>query len=364
MFDDRRQIASCLGLKEDQVRVTLVSNGGAFGGKEDLSIQAQVALMALLIGRPVKATLTREESIRLHPKRHAMKLTYTVGCDGDGHLTALRARIVGDKGAYASVGAKVLERAAAHAGGPYRIPAADVEALAVYTNNLPCGAMRGFGANQAAFAIDSMMDILAERVGLDPWEMRWRNAVDAGDTFCTGQVFTESVGIKPTLLAVKDAFYGAKHAGLACGIKNVGIGNGVPEHGQAVVEVHEDGTLTIHTGFTEMGQGFYTAMIQCLCEVAPVDPRRVRVAVDTSCPTPCGMTTASRATVLGGRAVQAAATRLAADLSSGRKLAELAGRRYAGQFGIDNTTALEADVASPMHAHDLRLCQPGLHPRR
>ena len=137
-----------------------------------------------------------------------MTLHYTVGCDSDGHLTAVRARIVGDKGAFASVGAKVLERAAGHAAGPYRVPAVDIESLAVYTNNLPCGAMRGFGANQAAFAIESMLDILAERVGLDGWEIRWRNAIEAGDTFCTGQVLEHAVGLKDTLLAVKDAFYG------------------------------------------------------------------------------------------------------------------------------------------------------------
>jgi CO/xanthine dehydrogenase Mo-binding subunit/aerobic-type carbon monoxide dehydrogenase small subunit (CoxS/CutS family) len=347
IFDDRRQIASFLGLPEDQVRVTLVSNGGAFGGKEDLSIQGQVALMAWLTGQPVKATLTREESIRLHPKRHPMKLTYTVGCDRDGHLTAIRARIVGDKGAYASVGTKVLERAAGHSGGPYKVPSVDVEALAVYTNNLPCGAMRGFGANQAAFAIESMLDILADRAGVDPWEIRWRNVVDVGDTFCTGEVFEHAVGIKQTLLAVKDAFYSARYAGIACGIKNVGIGNGMPEYGQAVVEILPDGHITIHSGFTEMGQGFYTAMIQIFCESAGVDPRIVRVEVDTSFPTPCGMTTASRATVLGGRAVQRAGHQLREDLDRGLSLRELAGRRYAGEYVVDFTSALGAPVERP-----------------
>jgi xanthine dehydrogenase molybdenum-binding subunit len=348
VYDDRKQIASFLGLPEEQVHVTLVSNGGAFGGKEDLSIQGQVALMAMLTGRPVKATLTRDESIRLHPKRHPMKLAYTVGCNAEGRLTALRARIIGDKGAYASVGTKVLERAAGHAAGPYRVPAIDVEALAVYTNNLPCGAMRGFGANQAAFAIESMLDILAERVGIDAWEMRWRNVVDVGDTFCTGQVFEHAVGIKQTLLAVKDAYYSSPRAGIACGIKNVGIGNGMPEAGQAVVDVTPDGHVVIHTGFTEMGQGFYTVMIQFLCDIARVDPRLVRVEVDTGFDTPCGMTTASRATVLGGRAVQVAAAKLRADLDTGRTLRDLAGRRYVGDYVVDYTTALDAQVAKPV----------------
>jgi xanthine dehydrogenase molybdenum-binding subunit len=277
-----------------------------------------------------------------------MKLTYTVGCDADGHLTALRARIIGDKGAYASVGTKVLERAAGHAGGPYRILNSDVESLAVYTNNLPCGAMRGFGANQAAFAIEGMMDILAERVGIDGWEMRWRNVVDIGDTFCTGQVFEKSVGIKKTLLAVKDIYYSSRHAGVACGIKNVGIGNGMPEHGQAMITVQPDETVKINTGFTEMGQGFCTVMIQFFCDVTGIDPRKVRVIIDTTEPTPCGMTTASRATVLGGRAVMKAAEHMKKDLDAGKTLKDLVGKKYFGEVVVDYTTALGAETERPI----------------
>lgn len=348
VFDDRKQIASFLGLPEEKVKVTLITNGGAFGGKEDLSIQGQVALMALLTGTPVKATLTREESIRLHPKRHPIKMTYTVGCDAQGKLTAVRARMIGDKGAYASVGTKVLERAAGHACGPYNILHSDVEALAVYTNNLPCGAMRGFGANQASFAMEGMMDILAEKVGIDGWEMRWRNVVDVGDTFCTGQVFEHSVGIRKTLLAVKDAYYSSSYAGIACGIKNVGIGNGMPEYGQAIATVHPDETITINTGFTEMGQGFCTVMIQFFSDVTGIDPRRIRVDIDTTQPTPCGMTTASRATVLGGRAVIKAAQEMKKDLDSGKTIAELAGKKYAGEVVIDYTTALETKTDRPI----------------
>jgi len=348
IFDDRKQIAAFLGLDEEKVTVRLVSNGGAFGGKEDLSIQAQVALMAMLTGKPVKATLTRDESIRLHPKRHPIKMTYTVGCDANGKLTAVRARMVGDKGAYASVGTKVLERAAGHACGPYNILHSDVEALAVYTNNLPCGAMRGFGANQAAFAIEGMLDILAEKVGIDGWEMRWRNAVDIGDTFVTGQVFDKAVGIRKTLLAVKDIYYSSKYAGIACGIKNVGIGNGMRESGQAMVTVNPDGTVTINTGFTEMGQGFSTIMIQIFCDVTGIDPRTVRVEIDTTKPTPCGMTTASRATVLGGRAVIKAAEELKKELDAGKTLPDLAERQFFGEVVIDYTTSLETKTDKPI----------------
>jgi len=347
VFDDRRQIASVLGLPEDLVHVTLVSNGGAFGGKEDLSVQGQTALLAWRSGRPVKLTLTRDESIRLHPKRHPLTMTYTVGCDAEGRLTAVRARMVGDKGAFASVGTKVLERAAGHACGPYKVPAVDIEALAVYTNNLPCGAMRGFGANQAAFAIEGMLDILAERAGVDPWEMRWRNALDVGDTFSTGQVLEAGVGLKRTLLAVKEAFHGARYAGIACGVKNVGIGNGMTESGQVIAEVHAGGRIVLHSGFTEMGQGFYTTMVQCFCEAAGIDARDVRCEVDTGFPTPCGMTTASRATVLGGQAAVRAGTLLRADLAAGLARADLAGRRYVGEYVATPTTALESDDPLP-----------------
>ena len=199
IFDDRRQVAAFLGLPEEQVFVELVPNGGAFGGKEDMSVQAQTALLARVTGRPVKLTLSREESIRLHPKRHPIRMDYTVGCDADGRLTAVKARMIGDSGAYASVGGKVLERAAGHACGPYRVPNVDIEAIAVYTNNPPCGAMRGFGANQAHFAMEGCMDLLAKKAGLDRWEIRWRNALDVGDVFSTGQVLEKSVGIRKTL---------------------------------------------------------------------------------------------------------------------------------------------------------------------
>ena len=352
VFDDRRQIASFLGVPEDQLNVTLVSNGGAFGGKEDLSIQGQTALLSMLTRQPVKLTITRDESICLHPKRHPIKMTYTVGCDAEGHLTFVRARMIGDKGAYASVGTKVLERAAGHACGPYRVPNVDVEALAVYTNNLPCGAMRGFGANQAAFGIEGALDMLAEKVGIDGWEIRWRNVVDVGDQFCTGQTFEHGVGIKKTLLAVRDAYRNAKYAGIACGIKNVGIGNGMPEYGRCTITVENDESLTIRTGFTEMGQGLFTVMIQMMCETlngtgSAIDPRRVHAIADTSHPVDCGMTTASRATVLAGNAVVNAAHKLKADLQQ-HSLRELVGREYFGECAITYTTALGAQTDKPV----------------
>jgi xanthine dehydrogenase molybdenum-binding subunit len=347
VFDDRRQIASFLGLPEERVFVTLVSNGGAFGGKEDMSIQAQTALLANVTGRPVKLTLSREESLRLHPKRHPIKMTYTVGCDAEGHLTVVRAYMVGDKGAYASVGSKVLERAAGHCTGPYKVENVHVESLAVYTNNPPCGAMRGFGANQAAFAIESMMDILAEKVGIDGWEMRYRNALDVGDRFCTGQQLESSVGLKKTLEAVRSAYKDAKYAGIACGIKNVGIGNGLPEYGKAMLEVRPDGTVGIYTGFTEMGQGLFTVLQQTACEETGLPPGVfTHVSADTKYDLNCGQTTASRGTFLGCRSVQEAARKLKADLER-FSLKDLSGRTYYGEVLIDDTVSLEAGAERP-----------------
>jgi selenium-dependent xanthine dehydrogenase len=348
VFDDRRQIASFMGMPEEKVFVMLVSNGGAFGGKEDMSIQAQTALLARATGMPVKLTLSREESLRLHPKRHPIKMTYTVGCDREGRLTAVKAHMIGDKGAYASVGTKVLERAAGHCTGPYKVENVEVVSLAVYTNNPPCGAMRGFGANQAAFAIESMLDILAEEVGIDGWEMRYLNALDVGDRFCTGQVLESSVGLKKTLEAVKAIYKDAKYAGIACGIKNVGIGNGLPEYGKAMLEVHTDGTVSIYTGFTEMGQGLFTILQQTASQETGLAPSVFNhVSADTKYDLDCGQTTASRATFLGCRAAQEAARKLKADLDQKKTLRDLAGRTYYGEVLIDDTVSLEAKAERP-----------------
>jgi xanthine dehydrogenase molybdenum-binding subunit len=348
VFDDRRQIASFLAMPENKVFVTLVTNGGAFGGKEDMSIQAQTALLAKVTGSPVKLTLSREESLRLHPKRHPIKMTYTAGCDAVGRLTAVKAEMIGDKGAYASVGSKVLERAAGHCTGPYKVDNVHVVSLAAYTNNPPCGAMRGFGANQAAFAMDSMIDILAEKVGIDGWEIRYLNALDLGDIFCTGQQLESSVGLKKTLEAVKDIYKSAKYAGIACGIKNVGIGNGMPEYGRAMLEVHHDGTIGIYTGYTEMGQGLFTVLQQTACEETGLPPGVFNsVSADTKYELDCGQTTGSRGTFLGCLGVQAAARKLKVDLDQKKTLSDLAGKTYYGEVLIDDTVSLEAKAEKP-----------------
>ena len=348
IFDDRRQVARFLGLSEDQVFVELIPNGGAFGGKEDMSVQAQAALLAHVTGKPVKLSLSREESIRMHPKRHGLQLEYTMGCDAEGRLTAVKARIVGDSGAYASVGGKVLERAAGHACGAYRVPHVDVESVAAYTNNPPCGAMRGFGVNQVHFALEACVDLLAAKAGLDRWEMRWRNALEVGDIFTTGQVLEKSVGIRKTLQAIKPHYDAevrdGRAVGIACGVKNSGIGNGVQEWGKARLVVGADGRVSLFNGFTEMGQGLLTILVQFAVETTGLPASLFVPRVDTSHELGCGQTTGSRGTLLAGRAVLAAAAKLKADLDAGLTLATLAGRVYEGEILIDDTTALGADV--------------------
>ena len=351
VHDDQTQIAPVLGLAPERVEVELVTNGGAFGGKEDLSVQAQTALAARLLGRPVRTVLTRDQSIRMHPKRHPITLRYTVGADAEGRLTAVRARIVGDTGAYASVGMKVLERAAGHSCGPYRVPNVDVEARTVYTNNPPCGAMRGFGANQAAFAVEGILDTLAERVGVDGYDIRERNLLAPGDRFATGQKMTASLGIRQTLEAVRDVYKGAladgRAAGIGCGIKNTGIGNGMDDSGRLLIRVLEDGRLEILTGYTEMGQGLFTILRQVVHEETGLDPEIMTCRTVSDPRVLCGMTTASRATALLTAAGQRAARKLAADLAGG-SLESLAGREYLGEYVCDFTTKPGAETDEPV----------------
>ena len=347
VHDDQLQIAAILGLERDQIEVELVSNGGAFGGKEDLSVQGHAALAAWLLQRPVRIVLTREQSLRIHPKRHPITLRYTAGSDPEGRLIALRADIVGDTGAYASVGAKVLERAAGHSCGPYRVPNVDVEARTVFTNNPPCGAMRGFGANQAAFAIEGILDILAEKVGIDGYDIRERNILDPGDRFATGQLMTSSCGIRQTLEAVREVYKSSPKAGIACGIKNTGIGNGMEDVGRVAIEVLTGGRLEVLTGYTEMGQGLHTILRQVVCQETGLSPEIMTVRTTSGPDIECGMTTASRATALCTAAGQIAARQLSGALA-GSSLDDLAGRRFHGEFICDFTTSPSQTAEEPV----------------
>ena len=346
IFDDRRQVARLLALPEERVFAELVPNGGAFGGKEDMSVQGQAALLAWVSGKPVRLALTRPQSVRMHPKRHPIRIELTAGCDADGRLTAVRARMLGDSGAYASVGMKVLERAAGHACGPDVVPAVDGESRAAYTNNPPCGAMRGFGVPQAAFAMEGALDLLAARCGLDRWEIRWRNAVGIGDLLTTGQPVEKSCGIRETLTAVRDRWRewtaAGRAVGIACGLKNSGLGNGVVEWGKARLVVEADGTVTVYNAYTEMGQGLLTVLTQFAAEVTGLPAGVFRPKVDSTFALGCGQTTGSRATLFAGRAVTSAAAKLRAALDSGATLAGLAGQVFAADEVVDDTTPLGA----------------------
>jgi selenium-dependent xanthine dehydrogenase len=340
VWHDREQIASFMGLSEEKVLVTQVSNGGAFGAKEDLNTQCHATLLAAKTGRPARITLSRKESLRFHSKRHPLTMEYWVGCDEEGHLVAVKARIVGDTGAYASVGNAVLQRATGHSCSVYRVDNVDVEGRAVYTNNPPCGAMRGFGSNQANFAIEGCLDRLAEQVGIDGWEIRWRNAVQVGDRFGTGQILGPGVGVRRTLEAVKPSWDEARTAGkavgLACAVKNTGVGNGIPEWGKAVIRADADGGVTVFHPWTEMGQGVNTVVQQVACQELDLPPSLVRVVVDTSHEIDGGQTTASRGTVLSGVAVIDAAAKLRAELNGGG-IGALAGREFAGEVHMPQT---------------------------
>ncbi|USN98359.1 MAG: selenium-dependent xanthine dehydrogenase [Phycisphaeraceae bacterium] len=350
VYEDRRQLASLLSLEEKDVDVVLVPNGGGFGGKEDMCVQGHAALMARLLGQPVKVVISRDESILMHPKRHPLHMVYKVGCSAQGELLAVKARIHGDTGAYASVGMKVLERAAGHATGAYHVPNVDVESTAVTTNNIPCGAMRGFGANQANFAIESIIDELCEAGGFDRWQFRYDNALTEGRSTATGQVLASGVGVRATLEAVKEQFQSAKHAGIACGLKNTGIGNGMPDAGTARILVKSADHVELHHGWTEMGQGVDTMTVQTFCQETHLPPEIVSVHVDTAYDAPCGMTTASRATSLVGNAIIDACAKLNADLAKDR-LANLAGREYYGEWVCDWTNKPGNGDGKPIKTH-------------
>lgn len=328
-YSDRNQTAACLGLPEDAVRIKGTVMGGGFGGKEDIAGQIHAALAAVVTGRPVKVLYTREESLRFHPKRHATIIRVKMGATRDGHLTAVEAELYGDSGAYASLGEKVMTRATTHATGPYTVPNARIDCYAMYTNNAPCGAFRGFGVTQSAFAVESVIDMLAHDLEIDPAEIRRRNGLQVGDTTATGQTLRESVGLHECLDKVEGAVreWQAQHVpespnpwqpvregprvkvwGIAAGYKNTGLGGGAPDAAAAEVEVYGDGRAEIRTSSAEMGQNLIGVLAACTAEELGLPFDRVSVLVmDTDLSPDGGPTTASRQTYLSGNAARLAA---------------------------------------------------------
>ena len=346
VWDDRNDIARMLDVSTDQVTVELVSNGGAFGGKEDMSNQGQTALAAWLLGRPVKTTFSREESFLVHTKRHPIRMEYEVGCDADGKLLAVRARMIGDSGPYASVGMKVLERAAGHASGPYVTETIDIDAVAVRTNNSVCGAFRGFGANQAQFAMEGMMDRLAEMAGISGWEIRSRNVVEPGVVWGPGQIMDDGcLGARACLDAVKPAWDAAVAAGnpvgMGLGLKNSGLGNGANEVSRSTVRFDPDGTIEVRHCWTEMGQGIHTVARQVAVEELGVEPDRIKVVVDTTRELGAGQTTGSRGTVMGaGSVADACRNAMAGGCEEGVE--------YEGVYVVDWTNSINDGLENPV----------------
>ncbi|MBU1718253.1 MAG: molybdopterin-dependent oxidoreductase, partial [Bacteroidetes bacterium] len=337
IYVDRKQIAEMLGVSEDHIEIELMPTGGGFGGKEDMTVQGHIGLFTWLLRRPVKLILTREESIRMHPKRHPVHMKIAVGANKEGKITVVKLRAHGDTGAYASVGTKVMERVGGHATGGYHVSIVDIEANTVYTNNIPSGAMRGFGANQVAFALESCIDEICVKGGFDRWQFRYDNALIEGSMTATGQILGKGVGIRACLKALKEPFIKAKYAGIAAGIKNCGVGNGMPDFSDVKIVIEKNDKVTIHHGWTEMGQGIQNMVIQTLVEETGMNPEFVDVKITTAAEIPTGMTTSSRATVLACNAVRNAAENLRNDLKT-KKLHDLIGSVYLGNFTIDWTT--------------------------
>jgi xanthine dehydrogenase molybdenum-binding subunit len=325
-YADRNQVARALGCSEDSVRIVGQLMGGGFGGKEDIAGQIHAALLANATGRPVKLLFDRHESMLVHPKRHATQIRVKVGAKSDGRLTAVETELYGDTGAYASLGDKVMTRATTHSSGPYDIPHVRADCYAMYTNNPPAGAFRGFGVTQSAFAMESMMDVLSEELGIDPVKLRQRNALEVGSVTNTGQLLTESVGLQECIERVEEEMRrlagnqpfipriieGSPHLvqawGFAVGYKNTGLGGGAPDKASAEVELFSDGTIEVRTSSAELGQGLVTVLQMIVAEEFSIAPDRVHVLVmDTDLTPDGGPTTASRQTYVSGNAARHAA---------------------------------------------------------
>ncbi|WP_273326609.1 selenium-dependent xanthine dehydrogenase [Vallitalea guaymasensis] len=331
IYQTHRECTEAVGLDKDKVRVISKIVGGAFGGKEDMTVQHLAAILAYKTHRPVKVSFTRKESILVHPKRHAMEMDFTTACDENGYFTAMKATIISDTGAYASLGGPVLQRACTHAAGPYNYQDVDILGKAVYTNNPPGGAFRGFGVTQSCFATENNINQLAKLVGISPWEIRYRNAIRPGQILPNGQVADEYTACAETLEAVKEDFDKEKHVGIACAMKNAGLGVGVPDTGRCRLIIKNNKIYT-HTSAACVGQGLATVITQMICQVINISPDNiVHSTPDTYLTPDSGNSTASRQTVFTGEAARIAATKLQNDLED-KSLSELEGKEYYGEY--------------------------------
>ena len=358
-YDTQHETAPMLGLPMEKVKVKNLLVGGGFGGKEDVTVQHHAALVAYLTKRPVKCKLTRAESLLIHPKRHPMEMEFAMGCDENGIIQGVAANVIADTGAYASLGGPVLERACTHAAGPYHYENFQIDGYAYYTNNPPAGAFRGFGVCQSEFALESTIDLLAEKVGISPWEIRYRNAIRPGQALPNGQIVGPETGLVETLEAVKPYYDKAKYVGVACAMKNAGVGVGIPDTGRCRLTV-EDGKLHIRAGASCIGQGLGTVLVQLCCELLGVKREDVVYERSNTFEAPdSGTTSGSRQTLITGEACRRACTDLKKALE-GKVLSDLNGTEYYGEY-LAKTDPLGAPVPNPVshvaYGYATQLCE-------
>ncbi len=347
VYQTRKECAQMLHLLPEQVRVTAMMVGGGFGGKEDMSVQHHAALLAWHTNRPVKVAFTRAESMLIHPKRHVMEMEFTTACDENGYLTAMRATLVSDTGAYASLGGPVLQRACTHAAGPYNYQNIDIDGKAIYTNNPPAGAFRGFGVTQSCFATECNLNELAAMVGISAFEMRYRNAIRPGQVLPNGQIADETTALVETLDAARPILARDPKAGIACAMKNAGLGVGIPDTGRCRIEV-KDGDIYLHSSAACIGQGMGTVQTQMAAEILGIGHERIHYcAPDTALAPDAGNTTASRQTLFTGEAVVRAAKQVKEALHEAGSWEALEGRSFLGEYtGI--TDKLGSDKPNPV----------------
>ncbi|NLV57471.1 MAG: selenium-dependent xanthine dehydrogenase [Clostridiales bacterium] len=347
VYDEQREIARMLQLPPEKVRSISKLVGGGFGGKEDMSVQHHAALMAYHTGLPVKVRFSRQESLQIHTKRHAMEMDVTTACDKDGILLAMRATLISDCGAYASLGGPVLQRACTHAAGPYNFQNVDITGICVYTNNVPGGAFRGFGVTQSCFAAEQNLNLLADKVGISPWEIRYRNAIRPGQVLPNGQIAGPDTAFVQCLEALKEAYESSPYAGIAGSLKNSGIGVGLPDIGRCRLVV-QGGKVHTRTSAACIGQGMATVCTSMVCTAAGLSPEDViHDAPDTALTPNSGTTTASRQTLFTGEATRRAAELLREELSQDKTLQDLEGREFYGEYsGV--TDKMGADVPNPV----------------
>ena len=345
------ECAAMLGVDYEHCQVQNLLVGGGFGGKEDMSVQHHAALLAYLARVPVKVKLSRAESILVHPKRHPFSMDFTLGCDENGIIQGVKARVVSDTGAFASLGGPVLERACTHAAGPYAYENFEIEGTAYYTNNPPAGAFRGFGVTQTCFAMESLLNEMAERVGISPWEIRMRNAIRPGGVLPNGQIVGPETGLVETLEIAKRYYDEAKAAGdpvgLACAMKNAGVGVGLPDWGRAKLVVEEDGRLHIYAGASCIGQGLGTVLVQMVVTNAGLSPEQIVYERSNTWIAPdSGDTSGSRQTLITGEAVRRACEKLVRALK-GKELSQLKGMEFYGEY-LAKTDKLGSPIPNPV----------------